>query len=341
MNAAERALRKVDSFQQGTSPFNFAFAVVKKYGDDRGGSLAAIITYYGFLALFPLLLLLVTVLALLLHNDAHLQQRVLDSALADFPIIGDQLRTNIHSLQASGLGLAIGMLALIWGSLGFAQAAQFAMAQIWNVEAVLRPNFWKRLARSLLLIATLGVAIAATTLHAEVVQFSAAHGIWFNIVNLIGRTAVNCGLYVIAFRVLTPRLISTRALVPGALIGGVAWTVLQYFGTYLVAHQLRNMSPVYGLFAIVMGLLVWIYLGAQLTLYAAELNVVRARSLWPRSIVQPPLTRSDREVLRDLVEQEARRPEQRVEVTFRDEVESPDGRALLGVRDAGPRGKAQ
>ena len=92
-------------------------------------------------------------------------------------------------------------------------------------------------------------------------------------------------------------------------------------GGYLVGHNLKHASEVYGFFAVVLGLLSWLYLGAQLTLYAAEVNVVRARRLWPRSLLQPPLTQPDQRVLVDLAKQEERRPEQAVEVTFTPEPE--------------------
>jgi uncharacterized BrkB/YihY/UPF0761 family membrane protein len=107
--------------------------------------------------------------------------------------------------------------------------------------------------------------------------------------NLAAAAAVNIGLFLLAFRVLTPQQIPTRQLVAGALVAGVAWQALQAVGGYLVDHYLRHTSQVYGVFAIVLGLLFWLYLGARLTLYAAEVNVVAARQLWPRSVLQPPL----------------------------------------------------
>src|ERR1039457_7168399 len=113
-----------------------------------------------------------------------------------------------------------------------------------------------------------------------------------------------------------PSSSSCRAPAPGAVCGALAWPVLQVGGTLLVDHQLRNTSQVYGFFAIVLGLIGWIYLGAVVTMYAAEANVVWARRLWPRSIVQPPLTPADQRVLAAIAEQDVRRPEQRVTVDF-------------------------
>jgi Virulence factor BrkB len=131
--------------------------------------------------------------------------------------------------------------------------------------------------------------------------------------------ALNVAISLAAFRLLTPGGVSTRALLPGAILLGAAWSVLQLVGGYLVSHKLQQTSEIYGLFAIVLGLMFWLYLAAQISLYAAELNVVLARRLYPRSITQPPLTDSDRRALRYLAQQEERRPEQRVRVVFLDE----------------------
>lgn len=318
MGSIERLVRRIDARQQRTPFLAFPFAVVKKFGDDRAGGLAALMAYYGFVALFPMLLLLVTLLGLALRGNESLQRRVLQSALSDFPIIGDQLRTNIHSLRLSGLGLVIGILGLVWGSLGMTQAAQHAMAQVWNVEGKDRPPFFARFARGLLFIALLGLDVALIAGVAELGTFAPGHALWFRIVNLVIAAALNVGVFIASFRLLTPKQIDLADLVPGAVLAGVAFTALQIGGTYLVTHQLRHTSQVYGFFAIVLGLLSWLYLSAEITLYAAEINVVRVRRLWPRSIVQPPLTGPDRQVLSDMVEQEIRRPEQRVEVGFVD-----------------------
>ena len=131
---------------------------------------------------------------------------------------------------------------------------------------------------------------------------------------------VNAGMYLIAFRVLTPAGISWRQLVPGAAAGGVAWTALQVGGTYLVRHSLHT-SAVYGVFATVLGLLAWVYLAVEVTVYAAEINVVLDRRLWPRSVVQPPLTEADRASMALQALQNQRRAEQIVEVTFNDRPE--------------------
>jgi len=127
---------------------------------------------------------------------------------------------------------------------------------------------------------------------------------------------VNIATYLGAFRVLTPKVIHSRQLVPGAILGGVLWTILQAIGGYLIGHDLKNDSVSYGVFAAVLGLVAWIYLGSEVTIYAAELNTVLARRLWPRGMVQPPLTDADQRSLALQATQNQRRPEQEVSVTF-------------------------
>lgn len=325
MNPVERVVRRVDAFQQRHRVTGFAFGVVKKFGDDRAGSLAALIAYYTFLALFPLLLLLVTILGFVAQNNADFQRRLVDSALSEFPIIGTQIARNVKSLRASGLGLVISLVGLAWGSLGFTQAGQHAMAQVWNVPGVHRPGFLPRLGRGVLIIGVLGVGAIATTILSGFGFFNSTAPPLEGLSMLV-TVLLNVAIALAGFRLLTPRSVPSRELWPGAVLAGLAWSALQLIGGYLVSQRLQQTSEIYGLFAIVLGLLFWLSLGAQMTLYAAELNVVLARKLYPRSIVQPPLTEPDRRALRQLAQQEERRPEERVRVEFDDEtVDRGDG----------------
>ncbi len=311
MNAAERLVRRIDTFQQEHRPAAFVFGVIKKFGDDRGGSLAALVTYNAFIAVFPLLLLLTTVLGFVIDKNSGIRESIITSALRDFPIVGDQLVKSVHPLRGSPVALILGGLFLVWGSLGLSQAAQHAMAEIWNIPGEQRPGFFPRLLRGLALIGTLGLGIVLTTAILSVAAL-APGGVGTRLLIPLGTTAINAGLFLVAFRVLTPS-VGTRDLAAGAVFGAVGWSVLQVLGALLVGRNLRHASQVYGYFASVLGLISWLYLGAQLTLYAAEINVVRARKLWPRSIVQPPLTEADKRALDGIAEQGKRRPEQDVE----------------------------
>jgi YihY family inner membrane protein len=285
MNGVERLRRSVDRAQQRTRWLGFPFAVMRKFADDNGGALTTVVAYNAFFALFPLLLVVVTVFGFLLGRDSGFQQRVLGSAVAEFPIIGEQVQRNIHGLRGSGVGLVVGLVAFAWGARGLTQVAQHAMAEIWDIPGKQRPRFWARQVRGLLLLVVFAAGLAASSLLTWLGSYG-GRAVAVALANLVAAAAVNVGLFLVVFRVLTPRQIPTRQLIAGALVAGVAWQVLQAVGGYLVGHYLRRTSEVYGLFAIVLGLLFWLYLGAQLTLYAAEVNVVAARRLWPRSLLQ-------------------------------------------------------
>jgi YihY family inner membrane protein len=303
MQRVQGLLRSVDRVQQRSRWLGFPFAVMRKFADDHGGALTTVIAYNAFFALFPLLLVVVTVLGFLLGRDSGFQQRLLDSAVAEFPIIGDQVQDNIHGLRGSGVGLVVGLVVFAWGARGLTQVAQHAMAEIWNIPGRQRPRFWARQLRGLLLLVVFAVGLAATGLLTWLGSYG-GKAVAVALANLVAAAAVNVGLFLLVFRVLTPQQIPTRQLLAGAL---VAWQVLQAVGGYLVDHYLRHTSQVYGVFAIVLGLLFWLYLGARLTLYAAEVNVVAARRLWPRSLLQPPFATAEPAPV-DLANQQQHRP---------------------------------
>src|SRR5271163_925886 len=164
MNVAEQLIRRMDRAQQGVRPLAFMVGVWKKFGDDRGGSLAALLTFYGFLSLFPLLLLLVTVLGFFASTDHSFVERVEKSAFSQFPVVGTKLSTNIHGLQGrSVFGLVVGILFVLWGSQGALQTAQYAQAEVWNIPGVNRPSFWPRLGRTAAMTLVLGLFLIVST----------------------------------------------------------------------------------------------------------------------------------------------------------------------------------
>jgi YihY family inner membrane protein len=300
VNVIQRTVRRIDAFQQGRRSVAFVFAVVKKFGDDRAGDLAALVAYYGFFSLFPLLLVLVAILGLILRGHPALQQSVLDSTLAQFPVIGDQLRSNIHGLSGAGAGTAVGIgtAGAVWAGMGVMGSTQNAFNQVWDVPRKDRPNFIETRLRGFLMLVGLGVIALGATFVSGIGTGEGGRFLWLGAIALLGTLLMNLLLYMIAFRVLTDLDLSWSDVFPGAAAGAVAWTALQSLGSFYIQHQIKNASDVYGTFALVLGLLTWIYLGAQITLLAAEVNVVRKHHLWPRSIVQePPLAPADKRVL--------------------------------------------
>lgn len=316
MNPVERQIRRIDSFQQRHLVPGFVFGVIKKYGDDNAGSLTSTIAHSLFGTVFPLLLLLVTILGLLVGHHSGLRHEVLHSALKQFPIVGTDLRKNITAIDhRSIVGLGIGIIGMVWGSLTLAENGVFTMMQVWNLPGPQRPNYPKRLVRSVAFLGVLGAGLIVTTgLTAVVTLIHAALPV--SVASEVVSAIVNGAEFLFAFKVLTPGGVSWRRLVPGAVFAGVVWTCLLAAGELVVGHYLRDDSAIYGLFAIVLGLFAWLYFAAELTVYSAEINVVLARRLWPRAIVQPPLTEADQRSMAAQAHQNRRRPEQHVRVTF-------------------------
>jgi YihY family inner membrane protein len=322
MEPLRRLLRAIDDFQQRHRWLAFPFAVVKKYGDDQAGRHAALLAYYGFFSLFPLLLVAVTVAGFILQGRSDLADRIVDSTAAQFPIIGPDIAKTVQGshLRGSGLALVVGAAFALWGGLGVADAAQQAMNSIWNVPRRRYPSFVLRRLRGLAWLVLLGGGLLAASLAAGIAH--AAGGAWSGLAGAAASALVNMCLFLVGFRVLTVRNVPLRSLLPGAVLAALAWALLQWLGAWYVGRQLTRATNTYGTFALVIGLLSWLYLAATLTLYAAELNAVRVRRLWPRSLAPPPLGPADEQVLEDLAKQEERRPEQRVEVSF-DGAEEP------------------
>jgi YihY family inner membrane protein len=309
-----RAVSRLDRAQRQRSWLSFPVAVLKKFGEDGGGQLAALVSYYAFFSLFPLLLLLFTVLGFALSGNRGLQDSIVHSTLAQFPIIGDQLKANVRSVDGSGLGVVVGLVGALWGGLGAMQAAESAMNSIWDVPMRERPNFIEARLRALGMLVVLGGGVLLITLVGSAT--TAAHGLGpaSIVVGLALSTVLGSLLLIAAFKVLTDRDLSWRQLVPGAVAGGIAWAVLQALGGLYVQHTLRGASQTYGLFALVLGLLSWIYLQAQVFVLAAEVNVVRDQQLWPRGLRTDDLTSADRRTLRQHAEVEERAPQEDVEV---------------------------
>jgi len=306
-------LRELDRRQQRSPRVGFLAAVVKKFADDQAGQLAALIAYYGFVSLFPLLLVLVTVTGFVLQGDPAEQKRILDGALGQFPIVSDQLK--LHSLTGSSFALAIGVVGSLLAGMGITGATQNAFNRIWHVPFKDRPNFLIAHLRGIAMLAILGTMSVISTTAAGFVG-SSSHAAPDVIGGILIAFAFNLALFMTAFKLLTAVDVSWRQLLPGVVVASVFWQLLQHLGGYYIDHELKHTGPLYGVFALVLGLLAWLYLGAQLTMFAAEVNVVRVRKLWPRSFFSDPLLDADRRAMTSSAEVEERVAEENVEVTF-------------------------
>ncbi len=316
----ERLVRRTDKFQQRHGALGFPFAVLQKFGNDQAGSKAALIAYYGLFALFPLLMLFATILGYVLHNDDQLRKQLVDSALGSFPIIGPELQPHVHSLAGSALAVVIGSLLLLYGAIGLGLATQTGMNRVWNIPYVRWPSFPARYLRGFIVLVLLAFSTIGSTVLTGFATLT-AHGMISTGLLLVGSLALNFGLIFIAFMVMTAVKFTWRDVVLGVALATVFWQTLQLVGSWYVGRELRHATEVYGFFGIVIVLLAWIYLGAQLFLLAAEINVVQRYRLWPRSMTQPPLTAADRAVFERLAVMEVRRDEVEVNVEFTPEAD--------------------
>jgi len=317
-DAPDNVIGHLDAWQRKHSLPAFLVAIVKKYGDDGGGRLVALLTFYGFLSLFPLLLVFITVLGFVLEGRPGMQDRILSSTLAQFPILGDQLRQNVHSLTGNPFALVVGLATSLWGGLGVTQAAQEVLATVWGVPRRDRPGFVPRLLRGLGLLALL-VGVVLTTAVLTSVAAAITIGWPVRVVMVVVSVAINVWWFALAWRVLTPGDVTWRQALPGSIVAAAGWQVLLVLGSALVRHQLQGASASYGLFGLVLGLIGWITLVATLLVYAAEVSAVVAHRLWPRSLFTPALTPADRTVMAQLSHVEARAPHEAVEVRYVDE----------------------
>jgi membrane protein len=315
---------RLDAFQQRNPWAGFPLAVIYKFTDDQGNYLAALITYYGLLAVFPALLLGSSVLGFILQGNQQLQRSLLNSALSQFPVIGDQL-SHPPGLTGSASGVTVGILGALYGSLGAAQAVQNAMNVAWSVPRNRRPNPIKSRLRSLLLLGTAGLAILGTTLVSALGSnadaFNAKIGWGVRLVVWLLSVAVNASIFVLLFQLATSQRHSVRVDLPGALTAALIWQLLQFVGQGYVAGVVSHASATNGIFALVLGLFAWIYLGAMTIVVCVEINVVRERELYPRALLTPftdnvDLTEADQEAYTDYAEAQRTKGFEQVDVTF-------------------------
>ncbi|MCW2686911.1 MAG: putative rane protein [Mycobacterium sp.] len=313
-------VRWLDRLQRRNRAAGFVIAVIYKYADDQAGYLAALIAYYAFLSLFPLLLLLTTVLSVVLVGHPGLQEQIVHSALTQFPVIGEQLGEP-RRLSGGTAGVVIGIAVALYGGLGVGQAVQHAMDTVWAVPRNNRPDPIRSRIRSLLLLIILGSVLIAATLLSAVGRASTAFGPVGKIGLVIAGVAINTVVCLVAFRVATARDLTYRQVAPGAVIAAIAWQLLQWFGAVYVAHVVRSPSITNSVFALVLGLVAFLNLLAVVLVLCAEINVVRVNHLYPRALLTPftddvTLTSGDRKTYTGQAKAQRAKGFEKVDVTF-------------------------
>ena len=290
------------------------------FSDDGAGNLAALIAYYAFLSLFPLLLLAVAILGFVLQSDPSARTTILNSGLKEIPIIGTSF--DLGHLKGSTVGLVVGAVGALAAGRGVTVGVQTMFNQVHGVAHRYRPNFFTARVRGLGLLAILGVLQIVSTVVTGLVS-TGTGGVLLVIAGILIALACNLLLFFAAFRLLTSRLIATHDLWPGIILSSIGWEILQSVGGLYVKHVLHGATQTYGSFATVIGLLAWLFLGARLVVYSAELNVVLARGYWPRSLIDPA-TPADDAARRALAEMEVRSPREKISVTFEEPASAAD-----------------
>jgi uncharacterized BrkB/YihY/UPF0761 family membrane protein len=317
MDPVRKAVGAVDGFQRRHRWVGVPYAVQKKFGDDNANLVVVALAWYGFLAIFPLLLVVVTIFNLI--GAGSLGTTLVDT-LKEFPVIGtDFTASSDKSLNGSTVGLIVGLLGLVYGVQGVTQTAQLAMATVWNIPQDERTGFLPRLGRSLAGLITIGGAFLINS-FVTTYATGGTSNYAIRIPVIFGLLVINVLLYFATFTLLTAKVIGPRGLIPGAIVGGTVFTALITVGTGLITHQLKHAQATYGAFGLVIGIVTFLLLLAKLSLYAAELNPVLSRNLYPRAL---PLggepTEADLQVLSHLVHQEKRRDDQAIGVGFGDD----------------------
>jgi inner membrane protein YhjD len=295
---------RIDRFQRRRRPLAFGWAVGKRYLEDSGNHFAALVSYYAFFSIFPLLLVLVTTLGIVLADHPALRQKIVDSTVAQFPVVGQDITE--RQIDGHGIVLALGLVTTLYAGLRAIDALQHAMNTMWNVPQYRRPNILKRKLRDAAVVGALGIGVLGATAASGFGAFVPMPALG-RIFSVIGTAVVNVAVLVLVFRVLTNCPLEMRRLWPGATLGGLALMGLQVLGGVYVRDVVNRASDTYGVFAAVLGLLTWVAVQARIVLVASEVNVVVDDHLWPRGMSTRDPTEADLRAYALSTEREARR----------------------------------
>ena len=275
-------LQKLDRAQKRSTTLSVAVATFKKFSEDQSANFAAMIAFWAFFSVFPLFLVLVTLLAIFL--PASDKDSVLTHVAQLFPLLDPK---TVSGLSGAWWTIVLGLATALWSGSGVVRTAQFAFNSVWGTEPDQQPGLFKQMIRSISVLATVGLGLIITTLLSGLVA-SSASGVNLGAAGRVGgyvlSAALDIGIFLAAFRILTERDVSTRDVLPGALLSGIAFFVLQELSTLIISRYLKNAQSTYGHFATVITILWWFYLQSMITLLGAQLNVVLKEHSYPRSL---------------------------------------------------------
>lgn len=322
---------RIDAFQRSHPVIGLPLAVIYKYFDDQGAYLAAVISYYAFIAIFPLLLISSSILGFFLQGNPDLRDTLLNSALSQFPIVGDALGRGPGGLKGSTSAIVIGSIAALYGSMGLGQAAQNAANVAWSVPRNSRANPFLMRLRSIFFLAIGGIGIMSVAIITAVLNNTDQIGVVSDGINLalkIGAFVLSIVIFGGLFRLVSAHRASWKSVLPGSITTAVLWQLLQWGGQGYVGNVIANADQLNSTFALVLGLLAFNFVAAVITVMGLEVNVVIARRLYPRALLTPftdnvVLTRADQEAYAFYAKSQRHKGFQSVEVTFEDRTPQP------------------
>jgi membrane protein len=275
-------LQKLDRAQKRSTTLSVAVATFKKFSEDRSANFAAMIAFWAFFSVFPLLLVLVTLLAIFLPDGD--KDSVLTHVAQLFPLLNPK---TISGLSGAWWTIVLGLATALWSGSGVVRTAQFAFNSVWGTPPDQQPGLVKQMTRSISVLATVGLGLVVTTLLSGLVA-SSASGVNLGFAGRVGgyvlSLALDVGIFLAAFRILTDRDVTTRDVLPGALLSGISFFLLEALSTLIISRYLKNAQSTYGQFATVITILWWFYLQSMITLLGAQLNVVLKEHSYPRSL---------------------------------------------------------
>lgn len=278
-------IQKFDHFQQRHRVPGFLCAVIKKYGDDEAGRQAALLTYYAFLSLFPLILVLTTLTEYIPVSHTELQSSIVKGITNYFPVLGVQLSAHVQTLHKSGLALAIGLLFTLYGARGVADAFRYSIQHLWKVPRSQHDGFPWSTAKSffIILIAGAGFIVASASIG---LAAGNSQGAVLRLLTIIINLLIWYVLLVLLIHISLPQRAPADETRAAAITAAVGLVAAQVLGGYFLKTELRNLDALYSYFALALGLFFWIYIQVQVLFYALEIAAVRSHKLWPRSLLR-------------------------------------------------------
>lgn len=309
---------KVDNFQLCHKWLSFPYSVIKKYSQDQGGNQAVLVTYFGFLSLFPLLVAAMSITELSVLRNSHLKTHIIKSLNLYFPLVGQWLQGHIHAQPKAGLALMLSILLTIYGARGVANALQQAMNHIWQVPKSNRASGPKAILRSVAIIFVAGSGFIITGVLSAY-GTSNYHHLGLHLVAMLFSLLLTFGILLLIFKLSLSSTIASSKLLVGSILAALGLQLIQSLGGFLITHELKYFSSLYGSIALVFVVLFWIYLQVRILLYATEVDSVRAFGLWPRSFTGFRITEGDKMALKLYVEREAyfNPPSENISVKFK------------------------